>query len=301
MLENIKLIVFLCFCPFIFLGQNKLNKDRNSILKMCGCFEIDFKFSETFNYIDDENYVPSENYQSYALEVAIPIINEKKKISIQHLLIVGFGSKQSVIKHWRQDWIYENQDFYEYSSNNRWDYSSLQKSDVKGQWSQKVYQVDDGPRYEGTGTWIHIDNTSYWESTSNAPLPRRELSKRSDYNLMIRNNKHQITEYGWVHDQDNKKILIQNNKRNLIADEKGYNEYKRTSDKKCVVAYDWWKENSAKWSSVRSNWKKVFQRNKDLLLKEKVGGMKLYEYLLFTDKYESTDSHKNLINSFIIK
>ena len=300
MLENIKLIVFLCFCPFIVLGQNKLNKDRNSILKMCGCFEIDFKFSETFNYIDDENYVPSENYQSYALEVAIPIINEKKKISIQHLLIVGFGSKQSVIKHWRQDWIYENEDFYEYSSNNRWDYSSLQKSDVKGQWSQKVYQVDDGPRYEGTGTWIHIDNTSYWESTSNAPLPRREL-KRSDYNLMIRNNKHQITEYGWVHDQDNKKILIQNNKRNLIADEKGYNEYKRTSDKKCAVAYDWWKENSAKWSSVRSNWKKVFQRNKDLLLKEKVGGMKLYEYLLFTDKYESTDSHKNLINSFIIK
>ena len=48
---------------------------------MCGCYEIEFKFSETFNYSEDENYVPSKNYRSFALEAAIPIVNDKKKIS----------------------------------------------------------------------------------------------------------------------------------------------------------------------------------------------------------------------------
>ena len=48
-------------------SQSKINKDRNSILKMCGCFEIEFKFMETFQHIDDENYKPSKDYRSYAL------------------------------------------------------------------------------------------------------------------------------------------------------------------------------------------------------------------------------------------
>ena len=88
---------------------------------------------------------------------------------------------------------------------------NLPKIDVKGQWSQKVYQVDDSPRYEGTGTWVHVDGKSYWENVSNAPLPRRERTKRKDYNLMIRNNRHQITDQGWIQIQDNKKILKNNN------------------------------------------------------------------------------------------
>ena len=300
MIRKICIKVLLIFSPFIVLSQSKLNKDRNSILKMCGCFEIEFKFSETFNYSEDENYVPSKNYRSFALEAAIPIINDKKKISIQHLLIVGYGSDKAVIKHWRQDWIFENRDFYEYASNNRWNYTKKKSSDVKGQWSQKVYQVDDSPRYEGTGTWIHLGKNSYWESTSQAPLPRREVSKRSDYNLMVRNNRHEIKKNGWVHDQDNKKVLIENNDNILIAEEKGYNTYKKVSEKKCSFAFNWWKENSKKWSSVRAVWRNIYEKNKDLNLKERVNKMKLYEYLLFTDDYDTRKSHENLINSFVI-
>ena len=33
---------------------------------------------------------------------------------------------------------------------------SPRKKDVRGQWTQKVYQVDDSPRYEGSSTWVHL-------------------------------------------------------------------------------------------------------------------------------------------------
>ena len=99
-----KVLIFISTCLFFtnLMGQSKINKDRNSILKMCGCFEIEFKFKETFQHIDDVNYNPSDEYRSFALELALPITNEKKKISIQHLLLVGNRRNKMIVKHWRQ-------------------------------------------------------------------------------------------------------------------------------------------------------------------------------------------------------
>ena len=90
-------------------SQSKIQKDRDAINKMCGCFEIQFNFKETFQRIDDEEYVPSKEYRSFALELAIPIINENKKILIQHLLLVGPHNNQSVIKNLSHDWVYQHQ------------------------------------------------------------------------------------------------------------------------------------------------------------------------------------------------
>jgi len=38
-------------------------------------------------------------------------------------------------------------------------------------------------------------------------LPRREYSKRSDYNVMMRGNHVEITDEGWLHEQDNEKVI----------------------------------------------------------------------------------------------
>ena len=38
-------------------GQSKKMKDIDAIKSMCGCFEIEFNFAETFVLIDDENYL----------------------------------------------------------------------------------------------------------------------------------------------------------------------------------------------------------------------------------------------------
>ncbi len=79
--------------PIILNAQKK--QDIEAIKEMCGCFEIDFKFSETFQYSNDSNYSKSKNYNAKALEYAMLIKDEKGHISIQHLLVMG----DYVIKH----------------------------------------------------------------------------------------------------------------------------------------------------------------------------------------------------------
>jgi len=37
-------------------AQSKKTKDKNAIKEMCGCFEITFNFTETFNYSKDAAY-----------------------------------------------------------------------------------------------------------------------------------------------------------------------------------------------------------------------------------------------------
>ena len=280
-------------------AQKKHKQDIESIKKMCGCFEISFNFAETFNYVEDSLYMPSKTYITSGLELAKLIVDENNKISIQHILQVGPPSSPYVIKHWRQDWLFENTNLYLYNANNQWLFEKKNKKDVKGQWTQKVYQVDDSPRYEGSGSWVHVDGKSYWENITPAPLPRRELTVRSDYNLTMRGNRHEITDFGWVHDQDNKKIVRQNNKNDvIIAEEKGYSSYVQVEDSRCLAADKWWKENSKKWTNVRDKWNEIYTRNQDLNLKNKVNNKLLYKYL-FDDKITQKSEIDPLIESFI--
>lgn len=297
-LSTLSLIVLI---SFISMGQGKLKQDAEAIKQMCGCFEVTFNFAETFQYSEDSLYHPSHLEHSSALEWAALVVDEKDQISIQHLLQVGDPTAPYIVKHWRQDWIYENTNFLMFNADNNWEYQSKPKNEVKGQWTQKVFQVDDSPRYEGSATWVHVDGKSYWENTTNAPLPRREYTTRSDYNLTLRGNRHEITNYGWVHDQDNKKIIRESGKEDVVlAEEKGYNTYVKVDDSRCSGAAEWWKNNSEKWSIVRSKWSEVYGRNTDLSLENKVDNKVLYKYL-FSDEYSDEKKINDLIESFIKK
>tara|TARA_B100000809_G_scaffold183970_1_gene181900 strand:- start:1660 stop:2559 length:900 start_codon:yes stop_codon:yes gene_type:complete len=290
----------LLFITIYTNAQSKKTKDQTAIKKMCGCFEVTFNFAETFNYSKDANYKPSKNKISGGLEWAGLVVNNKNKISIQHILQVGNPAKPMIVKHWRQDWLYQNRDFYMYNGDNNWTFKQKEKKDVKKQWTQKVYQVDDSPRYEGSGTWVHINGKSYWESTTTAPLPRREYTKRNDYNITMRGNRHQINDAGWFHDQDNSKILRSDGKDVIIANEKGYNVYKKVADSRCSVAKEWWIEHNDKWQSVRNKWDEVFSRNVDLTLAAKVDNKPLYKHL-FSDDITKEDEMNKIIESFIKK
>jgi len=279
-------------------AQSKLKKDIASIKQMCGCFEVTFEFSETFIYSKDSLYQPSKNKTDRGLEWAQLVVDEKDRITIQHILQVGDSSDPYIVKHWRQDWLYQNQEFYYYDRDNNWKYVKLPKQDVKGQWTQKVFQVDDSPRYEGSSSWVHIDGKSYWENYTDAPLPRRERTIRSDYNVLNRGNRHEIKEIGWVHDQNNKKIVRSENKDLVIAMEKGYNTYKRVEDEKCSGASDWWEENKEKWELVRLKWDQVFSRNRQLSLKSQVDDKPLFMYL-FTDDYNDKNTIESIIDTFV--
>lgn len=280
-------------------AQTKKKKDIKSIKEMCGCFEIRFNFAETFVKTGDENYKPSKNYSSRGLEWAQLITDNKNEISIQHILISGSKERPYIIKHWRQDWLYQNTDFYIYNYNNNWNYVKKNKKEVKGQWTQKVFQVDDSPRYEGSGSWVHVDGKSYWENTTSAPLPRREYSKRSDYNVMERGNRQEISLTGWVHDQNNKKINRKNgNKDIVLAHEKGHNNYVKVEDSKCESAVKWWVENENKWKNVRNKWEEVYGRNKDLNLKKSVNKTPLY-MVLFSEEIKEINEINSTIESYI--
>lgn len=296
------LTLLLLSLSLTLIAQSKKKKDQEAIKEMCGCFEVTFNFAETFEYSDDPNYKPSDIKISKGLEWGQLIKDEKNEISIQHLLIVGPPNRKMIVKHWRQDWLYENKDLYVYNGDNEWKFEKKSKSDVKKQWTQKVFQVDDSPRYEGSGTWVHVDGKSYWENTTTAPLPRREFSKRSDYNVTMRGNRHEITDFGWVHDQNNDKVIRTSGKEDIIlAQEKGYNIYKRVDDSRCKVAQEWWTKNKDKWSKVRAQWNKVFAQNQDLKLEKKVEGKPLFSHL-FDKSFEFTiENVEETIDSFVIQ
>ena len=300
-MKNLVLFIVVLFSINSVNSQKKKNKDIEAIKKMCGCYEVTYNFAETFNYSKDSLYKPSKIKISGSLELAVLVEDENDLISIQHILQVGDPSNPMIVKHWRQDWLYENKNTYIFNANNSWIYNDKNKKEVKGQWTQKVFQVDDSPRYEGSASWVHVDGKSYWENTTPAPLPRREYTIRSDYNLTMRGNRHEITRYGWLHDQDNSKIKRVMGKDDLIiAKEKGYNTYKKVNDNRCSVAKKWWIDNSRKWAIVRSKWEQIFNKKVDLYLKPKIDNRALYIYL-FDDKIKDKESINSLIESFVIK
>lgn len=295
------IVLALLFSINAISQTSKKQEDREAIKKMCGCYEVTFNFAETFNYSNDSLYKPSKTKVDKGLEWAQLVTDEDDKIQIQHLLQVGNPADPHIVKHWRQDWLFENTDLYTYNADNEWTFKKLPASEVEGKWTQKVYQVDDSPRYEGSATWVHVDGKSYWENTTPAPLARREYTTRSDYNLLMRGNRQEITDYGWLHDQDNSKIIREDGKEDvLLAKEKGYNTYKKVDDSRCAAAAEWWKENEEKWAKVRTKWDEVYGRNKDLVLEQKVDNKVLYKYL-FDEGYEETAKIDEVIESFVKK
>lgn len=281
----------------ILFAQTPKKEDVNAIKSMCGCYEVEFNFIETFNYSKDSTYLPSKEKHAGALEWVQLVEDKPGKISMQHLLIV---SDTMIIKHWRQDWLYQNTELYQFFKDTSWKYEQLSKADVKGQWTQKVYQVDDSPRYEGTATWVHVDGQHYWANTTDAPLPRREYTKRRDYNVLNRRNIHAITDFGWIHEQDNTKIVRADDGTDvLLAQEKGFDTYTKVEDSKCKAAQKWWAENGALWAKVRAKWATVFDKHKDLNLEKVVDGKPLYMHLFELPADASEKDVATIINGFV--
>ena len=291
------LLIIVSFGAF---AQTKKDKDLVSIKAMCGCFEVSFNFAETFSYSKDSTYQASKNKYDKALEWVQLVDSNEDFVSMQHLLIVGDVLDPYVIKHWRQDWMYENTDSFPYAIDNTWPYKSNDASEVTGQWTQRVFQVDDSPRYEGSATWVHVDGRSFWSSTADAPLPRREITKRQDYNVTLRRNHHEILDWGWSHDQDNDKLIREVNKKDIVlAQEKGYNTYKKVENERCIAAQVFWKDNKEMWALVRKEWNTIFSMRQNIQLKNKVEGKRLYQYLFALESDTKSEEINAIINSFL--
>jgi hypothetical protein len=253
--------------------SNNFEKDKACIKSMCGVYKVSFDFAETFSA--DTGYKYHERYSEWGIEYVFAVEETPTKIALQHLLIVN---DTMIIKHWRQDWTYENTNLYSYYKDNEWTATTITPAQAKGTWTQKVFQVDDSPRYESYGTWIHVDGKDYWEGLADAPLPRREFTKRSDYNIMRRHSRMDIYNDSWALLQDNEKISRTNGMDKVLCWEKGVEKFTK-GNYDATPAIKYWDVQKNYWADVRQVWADVFAATPNLKLLPKVDGKRLYESL----------------------
>ncbi len=248
---------------------------KKNIENLCGCFQVLFKYAETFS--PDPGYKFHDRDEiSAGIELVLPVVMTDKKIVLQHLLVI---SDTVIVKHWREDWTYENPVLWKYRGDKVWTKESISPELVKGKWTQAIWEVSDAPRYQGISEWIHTDGKTFWQNTTDAPLPRREYTVRNDYNILKRTNRLIITGNGWIHEQDNQKIIRSAGNDQLLAEEKGINSYTRTDQQKCAPAKRYWDKHEAYWKKVRDAWEDYTANNSIIELKNDVGGKQLHDYL----------------------
>lgn len=127
------------------------------------------------------------------------------------------------------------------------------------------------------------------------------ISKRQDYNVTVRTNRHEIKNNGWIHDQNNDKLVREAGKEDFVlAQEKGLNTYVKVEDLRCKAAQDWWIKNQEMWHLVRNQWDKVFSKNKNLKLALKVGDKRLYQHLFDLKPTTKSKEIKKIINKFVL-
>jgi len=259
--------------------SDKFEQDRKAILAMAGEFKITFDFEETVAL--RPGYELKKPYHAEATEFVEVVEDDGDRIVLQHILVLtNDDGEKRVVKHWRQEWKYEDRLLFEFKGNRTWEPRKLSADEARGTWTQQVFQVDDSPRYEGYGKWVHNENVSSWESNETwRPLPRREYTKRDDYHVLVARNRHTLTPDGWVHEQDNYKLVLGEDDSPILAREIGLNRYSRVSDVDFKPGRDYWASTSPYWADVRSAWQDIFAKGKTVQLRDEVDESPMWQHM----------------------
>jgi hypothetical protein len=264
----------------------RFEQDRAAILAMAGNYAVSFEFIETVAFVD--GYALKEPDLSKAHEVVRVIEDTGTFISLQHILIVGPKERPIVVKHWRQDWQYEPDRILSFIGGNAWEWRDVADEQRSGAWSQTVYQVDDTPRYSAVSRWIHDAGLASWTPPHEwRPLPRRDMTTRDDYHAIDAQNRHVITPWGWVHEQDNAKLILDGTPK-ALAREIGINTYVRSDDFAVAVADAYWVATADYWAGVRAEWAGIAATHERFAITIKGEAEALYNPLLeLADKVQT--------------
>jgi hypothetical protein len=234
----------------------RFEKDRKAILAMAGDYRVRFDFTETVSF--DPAYTIKEPKRSGGYEVVRVIEDRGDFVSLQHILVSGTDEDAFPIKHWRQDWRYEPASVLIFVGGNTWRRRDLSEDERRGKWSQTVYQVEDSPRYGALAAWSHANGVSEWTPPAELrPLPRREATTRNDYEAILAVNRHAITPDGWVHEQDNSKVVLRGETPKVLAREFGLNSYRTFDAFDETVATKYWDATKEFWTLVRADWDRL--------------------------------------------
>lgn len=267
-------------------------RDRDAILAMAGSYHVTFDFEETD--VLTKGYEKYKPLHTGATELVLVLENSPGRVTLQHLLVIS----DDVTKHWRQDWTFEDRELLEFQGKNQWIKRSISSEQARCRWTQAVFEVDDSPRYEGVGRWVHAPESSVWESNQTfRPLPRREYKMRHDYDVLVGVNRHRITPNGWSHEQDNEKLVLE--PRHSLVRERGLNRYTRIDASQTQAAAGYWQATSAFWQQVRSEWSHVLEPRDQLQLTTEIDGERLYEPLFARAEDNAAQNPSEATRAFI--
>jgi hypothetical protein len=259
-----------------------IERDREAIKAMAGEYRTSFDFQETIPL--RPGYQLSAPYFSWATERIAVIEDTPTRIVLQHQLVMRFAGQEEavVVKHWRQDWTWQDSDLLRYRGRAKWRHERLDPNEAAGTWSQAVYGVGDEPRYETFGRWSHDGEISSWTSDRHwRPRPRREKTVRQDYDVLEGVHRLTITPDGWVLWQDNRKLKLAEDGTvpldGYLASEIGLERYQRLDGFDWKPGVDLWEQEKAEWAVVRETWHEVLAADNVHLTGEETVGVALLE------------------------
>ena len=245
-------------------------RDRETILAMAGDYKVRFDMQESTPWM--AGYEPLDRKISGGHESVRVIEDTGKKIVLQHLLVVGAEGEEFVIKHWRQDWEYEPERILAYAGPNTWEWVEMPERLRNGRWSQTVYQVDDSPRYAGWGEWQDSQGIRRWRSNWTwRPLARRDAVRDPVYDRYASINRHQLTPTGWIHWQDNTKMMPDASAADglsPVVQEYVLNTYDAFDDYSVAAADAYWADTAGYWAAVRAEWDAVAEERDGIAITE---------------------------------
>jgi hypothetical protein len=260
-------------------GLADVERDRRAILAMAGPYRVSFDFLEVVRY--DPRLKPDAPYQSWGTEYVFVAEDRPDFIALQHILVQrvqmdgGKLSEPIVVRHWRQEWRYQPESMLVYEGAETWATRSVPAEARRGAWSQTVLQVDDSPRYASVGRWQHAGGASTWISDQTwRPLPRREFSVRSDYQVLVGTNRHTITPDGWLQEENNLKLVLAEARH--LAREYGVARYQRVKDYDFGAGQRYYERTEPFWAEVRAAWREIQARAPRFSLRARVDQAQLF-------------------------
>jgi len=242
--------------PAATVTASQFERDRQSILAQAGQFRVRFDMRETVSFRD--GYEPLEEKLSGGNEIVRVVYDHGDRISLQHILVMEHEGQVMVIKHWRQDWVYQPATVLTYAGPDEWLLTPVTEADRRGAWSQTVWQTDDSPRYGGVGKWTYDNGMAEWVSGPTwRPLARRDAVRDPVYDRYLGSNRHALTPWGWVHIQDNLKMAGAEGSEGepvAVVHEDVVNTYRRWDGYDAGPGDAYWTATQAYWSAVRDAW-----------------------------------------------
>lgn len=250
----------------------RFEQDRQSILAQAGQYRVRFDMRENVSF--RPGYEPMEEKLSAGDEIVRVVYDDGDRISLQHILVMGDDAGNSfVIKHWRQDWVWQPEKVLTYAGPNHWTLTPVSADERRGAWSQTVWQTDDSPRYGGVGRWSYDNGIAQWTSAATwRPLARRDAVRDPIYDRYLGINRHALTPEGWVHLQDNMKMGPAEGddagEVTAIVQEDVINTYRTVDNYNPGPGDAYWAATKDYWANVRAAWDERAETNGGIYLEE---------------------------------